>query len=66
MKCPKCGGTNGYHFTKTLRVLYGGLWGEDAECVDTSSGRNPTTVVCWDCGKRISLRIASNQEKEQS
>ena len=55
-QCPKCGGTTGYWLL--ARIELGGEWGEEAESKAIGRDWSPKTVICEDCGARVSRRIA--------
>jgi DNA-directed RNA polymerase subunit RPC12/RpoP len=65
VKCPKCGGGNGYHFFRVVRQQWYGKWaGEELatwdskeEFIDDDGISESKTATCIDCGKRISRKL---------
>lgn len=56
-KCPKCGGTSGFDFTRLERMKYFGSW-EDAdefELIETVRVWFSGKVKCADCKKWVKM-----------
>jgi hypothetical protein len=65
-RCPKCGSTEGFTFSMTVKYDYSGDWGDQLnnveyagylEAIDTSIVYLPKTVKCSSCKKRIPYSI---------
>lgn len=57
--CPKCGGTSGFEYTVLLRSTRAGMWGKfEGGEVSTKVLKDPQTVTCIDCGKRVKWDVA--------
>lgn len=57
--CPKCGGTEGFHFTMTEETEMVGGWGGTPLAGDTGSNIRQGLVTCYDCGHRFQLKTLS-------
>ena len=53
--CPKCGGTEGYHFTMTEEIEMVGGWGQAPQTGDSGGNIREGLVTCYDCGHRFKM-----------
>jgi len=56
--CPLCGGTRGYQYN--IKLTMQGEWGDEAET--TGQSDSPVSVVCVECGARVSRKRAEGYD----